>query len=264
MLCSWSYFVVADHGTRSNQIRIQGSQERIQSSQVRVESGQDRLEESQARIESQIREILASRKRQATPLLSNSLDASSPEGRQTWMNLGRTLRKEGITPGMIEKNQSLLVRALKDTLGRAAPLTESIDESYKTAREYHISPQQDSTPLLGSAPPSVATFSFEFLQRHKTNPNPIDHDENIASGISSLMEGMSGNDSQSQDLENDFAETDELTDAEAAAMMFALEGQPAPTRNLSESEVVCPAGNLNDAQFHYDVEYLCKVARRFY
>jgi len=85
-------------------------------------SAQERLEESQSRIEVQLKAILGSQRRQGTPFMRNSLDASSPEGHQTWMNLGRTLREEGITPRMIKKNQNLLIRAMKDTLcNKASP-----------------------------------------------------------------------------------------------------------------------------------------------
>jgi len=115
------YHVVADHSTRSNQDRIQDSQQRTECSQKQMTSAQERLEESQSRIEVQLKEILGSR-RQGIPFMRNSLDASSPEGHQTWMNLGRTLREEGITPRMIKKNQNLLIRAMKDTLcNKASP-----------------------------------------------------------------------------------------------------------------------------------------------
>ena len=223
-----------------------------------MESAQDRLEESQARIEAQLREILASRERQGTPLLSSSLDASSPEGRQTWVNLGRTLRKEGITPAMIGKNQSLLVRAIKDTLGRATSLADSFDQSFKTAHEYQSFSQRDPASLLGSAPPSVATFSTEFLQRHATITNPLDHDENIASGMNSLLEGMSGDDVLAHGLENDFTEADELTDADVATMMHNLEDLPSVLPQIHpESENICDARCSDNAPHHCNICYYC-------
>ena len=216
-LLSSSCMATANDSARSNQRRIRDSQERAESSQRRVETAQGRLEESQVRIESQLREILGSRERQGTPLLSSSLDASSPEGRQTWMSLGRDLRKEGITPGMIQKNQSLLIRAMKSTLNKATSLTGSIDESYKTAHEYQSFSQRYSAPILGSAPPSVAKFPSEFLQRQA--PDSLDHEENIASGIDFLLEGMSGDNFTALDPGNDFTETNELTDAEVTQFM---------------------------------------------
>lgn len=210
-------------------------------------SAQERLEESQARIEIQLKEVLGSQQRQGTPLLSNSLDASSPEGHQTWMNLGRTLQEEGITPGMIKKNQNLLIRAMKDTLYREATLSDSFNESYQTAFEYHVTGPDDeasrasnsqnvnrlslqpyssprgSVQMLGSAPPSVATFSSEFLQRHVSSTDPLDQVENIAIGMNSLLQGMNGDKVEAHDY-NDFIQAEELTDDDVIAMTQDVEG----------------------------------------
>jgi hypothetical protein len=168
------------------------------------------------------------------------------------MNLGRTLREEGITPRMIKKNQNLLIRAMKDTLCNKASPSGSLNESYQTAFEYHVtSPDDealsasvnqtegrllsqpytsphDSVSLFGSAPPSVATFSSEFLQRHVSSTGPLDHDQNIASGIKSLLQGMNGGNVEAHDY-NDFIEAEELTDADVITMTQNIEGGDAIT-----------------------------------
>ena len=112
--------------SRSFQIDDRDILESLQQSQTRacqylennqnfVESATERLEQSQARIEAQITALLESQQRDHGSAKSYSLDASSPEGRQTWMNLGRLLRAQGITPAMIEENRELLVRAMRFT-----------------------------------------------------------------------------------------------------------------------------------------------------
>lgn len=111
------------------------SQGRVVSSLAQVEQSQQCLEESQTRIEAHLTQILATQK-QKTPNIAHSLDASSPEGRQIWMNLGRLLRIEGITPDMIEKNKSLLINAMKTTLMEDPSVLGSFADSYRTAPEY--------------------------------------------------------------------------------------------------------------------------------
>ena len=163
------------------------------------------------------------------------------------MNLGRILRREGITPAMIEDNQNLLIKAMKDTLGRDAALAESVGDSYRTAFEYRITgsieqasnpsyiprrdpfsirPQSASQPgsaqLLSSGLPSAATFSPEFLQRHTTSIDALDAEENVVDGMNSLLEGMNGD----HDLGNDFIEAEELTDADVTKMMHDAEDFP--------------------------------------
>ena len=92
------------------------------------------LQESQIRIENQLQQILEVQSRHSNPVLSGSLDVSSPEGRQTWMELGRLLREEGITPNIISKNKGLLIQAMKKSIKN---LSDSPDAaSYKTALEY--------------------------------------------------------------------------------------------------------------------------------
>ena len=92
-------------------------------------SATERLEQSQARMESKIAALLESQQRDHDRPKSYSLDASSPEGRKTWMDLGRLLRAEGITPAMIEENRELLVRAMKTSLEEGV----SPAQSYRTA-----------------------------------------------------------------------------------------------------------------------------------
>ena len=148
---------------------------------------------------------------------------------------------------MIEENQNLLIRAMKDTLGRDAALAESAGDSYQTAFEYRITgsieeaPNPSSVPyrnpfsirpqsalqpgsaqLLSSALPSAATLSPEFLQRHTTSIDALDAEENVVDGINSLLEGMNGD----GDLGNDFIEAEELTDADVTKMMHDAEDFP--------------------------------------
>lgn len=217
---------------RSEQSSIQDSQTRLETShaqlrdvlteshsnigtsQTQIKSATERLEESQAQIIMQLQEIIAAQQQQPIPALSHSLDASSPEGRQTWMNLGRVLRAEGITPAMIEENHDLLVSAMKTQLS----LDVVADESYRTAPEYpgdrpvdlgagssmslfasfNSNPYREtcSIPILGSAPPSVAAFPAEFLRRQGASAGTLDHKENVEHGMESLLQGMGMDESQ--------------------------------------------------------------------
>ena len=179
---------------------------------LQFESLSDRLETSQSRIEAQLQAILTNQQRTRTPILSQSLDASSPEGRQTWMELGRLLRDEGITPAMIRDNRELLVNAMKSTLK-----AESVPESYVTAPEYHLNSyplsvtesrnlsHQDfasafsSISLLGSAPPRSAGFTDAFLERQSSAPGSLNKKQNVDNGMQSLLRGMNGEDSKVQD-----------------------------------------------------------------
>lgn len=179
------------------------------SSQIRLEAVSERLESGQTRIEEQLRAILASQHRSETPAVSHSLDASSPEGRETWMNLGRLLRMEGTTPMMIKENRDVLVKAMKSTL--QSDHSSGILESYHTAFESFPdnevgfgtsqtdhkhsnntqSSKHSSINLLGSAPPLGATFADELLARHKDRVEPLDNRDNVKDGMQSLLQGMS-------------------------------------------------------------------------
>lgn len=167
----------------------------------------DRVEQSQARIEDMLQQILAPQRR-PSPILSQSLDASSPEGRETWMNLGRLLRTEGITPQMIRENRDTLIMSMKTTLRKEE--LSSTHDSYHTAfeslpaRSVHPADADDGTRslneyphsqlppmhILGSAPPSRATFTDEFLARHKGPGELLDKQENIDDGVQSLLAAM--------------------------------------------------------------------------
>lgn len=177
--------------------------ERLEQSQASVELATERLERSQARIEAQIGALLESQQQNPSRTQSYSLDASSPEGRQTWMDLGRLLRAEGITPAMIEQNRELLVRAMKSSLEegfspaqsyRTAP--QSFEDDYD--RMGNAQPQQPmanssnsaSISLLGSAPVLGATFSKAFLERHNGAARSLDKEQNVQEGMKSLLKGM--------------------------------------------------------------------------
>lgn len=252
-----------DYETRSNQRSIQNSLNRTEAFQIRNESllmhrpdgplnhdllrrwevSQSKLEssqlsiaDSQARIERRLEHILA---KDGGPVVSHSLDASSPEGRQTWMNLGRLLRKEGITPSQVEKNKDALIRAMKATLDKDGSRAESLSESYQTAPEYHKSMssinnslqpcnvgspipsrshpsirKDDLSQLLGSAPPRTATFSPQFLKRNEDIFFNFERDQNIEVGMSNLREGMLADPFDEID-NDDFSVTEELSDFEA-------------------------------------------------
>ncbi len=228
----------ADQSTLSNdQVDMLDSQARseaaygrleedLKSSRVRSESTAIRLEQGQARMEAQLQHILASQQRKPTPILSQSLDASSPKGRRTWMDLGRLLRAEGITPAMIDQNRELLVKAMKTSLEEADSLSESFSESYRTAPEWHDCQSPDgfrysirpppnpslasntynsyssSTMLLSSAPPSKAAFSDAFLDKYSSRSNPLDQNQNVAIGMESLLSGMDAEDLQDIDIDD--------------------------------------------------------------
>lgn len=166
-------------------------------------SATERLEQSQARMESKIAALLESQQRDHDRPKSYSLDASSPEGRKTWMDLGRLLRAEGITPAMIEENRELLVRAMKTSLEEGV----SPAQSYRTApqsfendydcmsiaepRKSMAGPSASaSISLLGSAPVLGATFSRAFLERHNGAARSLDKEQNIQDGMKSLLKGM--------------------------------------------------------------------------
>ena len=177
--------------------------ERLEQGQASVESATERLEQSQARIEAQIGALLESQQRNHSRPQSYSLYASSPEGRQTWMGLGRLLRAEGITPAMIEQNRGLLVRAMKTSLEegfspaqsyRTAP--QSLEDDYdhmgntQSRQSMAKSSTSASTSLLGSAPVLGATFSRAFLERHNGAARSLDKEQNVQEGIKSLLKGM--------------------------------------------------------------------------
>lgn len=240
--------------SRSRQNGIQASQERIEECigeshdllvksstdhVIQLESLSDRLEASQSRIEAQLQTILANQQRSKAPILSHSLDASSPEGRQTWMEIGRLLRDEGITPAMIQQNRELLVNVMKTALKNETNLAESIPQSYATAPEYPIDnsttlsvTQPSNAPqtglpfilspmsLLGSAPPRGAGFTDAFLQRQNSAANSLDQQQNVEGGIDYLLRGINREES-SEEYEQDNIDYLELEDeAEGVPMPY--------------------------------------------
>ena len=99
---------------------------------TRFGTSQARIESQQTPIESKIQAILTSQqKSKNSPITSRSLDASSPEGRQTW-KLGTMSKSESITSAIIQKNGGLLVNAMKETFKDKNVSAESISESYVT------------------------------------------------------------------------------------------------------------------------------------
>ena len=208
---------------RSNQRKNQESQERIEkrvvdSHDLLAESLTDnglllgsiseRLDTSQAHIESQLQAVLANQQRSKTPILSQILNASSPEGRQTWMELGRLLRDEGITPALIQSNRGLLIDTMKKTLRNETLLPESASESYATAPEHHAdsitlssgsrqrdlylghSPILSPMSVLGSTPPRSSGFTDAFLARQRGAASSLDENQNVNDGMQSLLQGM--------------------------------------------------------------------------
>ena len=196
---------------------------------LQFESLSGRLETSQSRIEAQLQAILTNQQRTRTPILSHSLDASSPEGRQTWMELGRLLRDEGITPAMIRENRELLVNAMKSTLK-----AESAPQSYATAPEYNLNSCQSSvtkqrnvssldapsafssTSLLSSGPTRIAGFTDAFLERQSNVPSSLSEKQNVDNGMQSLLQGMNGEDDSEpeSDDEMDNIELEDVDDEE--------------------------------------------------
>lgn len=179
---------------------------------LQLDSISDHLNTSQARIESQLQTILANQQRSKSPIMSQSLDASSPEGRQTWMELGRLLRDEGITPAMVQENRGLLIDAMKTTLKNKTFWAESIPQSYATAPEYQANNNGTSSvsqprtvshleqpvsypmSLLGSAPPRSSGFTDAFLERQNGSASALDQSQNIDDGMQSLLQGMDHDD----------------------------------------------------------------------
>lgn len=180
---------------------LEDTHKSMKKSQIRLEAASERIERSHEIMERQLQGILASQQRQENPILSQSLDASSPEGRETWMNLGRLLRAEGITPAKIKQNPEILVKAMKTTLQDDEP--SDTPQSYYTAYESlpnrhptftNLSSSrsfvQASVSLLGSAPPRSSIFTNEFLERHNGRARSLDQDANVKDGLQSLLQGM--------------------------------------------------------------------------
>ncbi|KAL6717058.1 hypothetical protein ACLMJK_004972 [Lecanora helva] len=193
----------------ASQNRLETYHEDVENSQARLEAASERIEKTQNRMEQQLQAILASKSRHQTPIMGRSLNASSPEGRETWMNLGRLLRAEGITPDLIKKNRDILIRTMKSTIQES--VQSGTPESYRTAfesptvngrgmnsgsslsREWTGRGEPSlgfpTNELLGSAPPRGATFTEEFLRRQTGDEAPLDKSENVKEGMECLLLG---------------------------------------------------------------------------
>lgn len=184
--------------------KIAESQACIEQSNAQNTVSTSVLQDSQSRIENQLQEILNTQHRHSQHLLSGSLNTSSPEGRKTWYELGHLLREEGITPEVIAKNKSILIKSMKQTLDDLAISLQ--DSTFRTALEYQSFPSlaiqpfvpvrapDDSMSLYGSAPilgseiaaASSASFSLESSQHDLKNA------ENVQDGIEVLLDSLSG------------------------------------------------------------------------
>ena len=188
--------------------RTAGPQQYIDSSHLRLVKPLQCVEASQLRIEQQLQNVLSAQRRRQSPISSRSLDNSSPEGRETWMNLGRLMRDEGITPAMINDNRDVLIKAMKSVLreGIASNQSESYHTAFESISRSHNGPIplrqglsgtsstsssrrtyytcQTSAPLLG------ATFTEDFLARHKEPSDCLDQPENVEEGMRTLLFGM--------------------------------------------------------------------------
>ena len=207
-----------------------------------------RIEESQSRWEDQLQQILAVRR--ATPLLSHSLDASSPEGRQTWMELGRLLREEGITPSAIKENREKLIAAMKNALA------ESFPESFHTVKEYFsatgsiATPPLDSVTSLGFGPPSPqngAMFPLSFLERHPSDESSLDRHSNVVTGMDSLMLGMENYDNESSDFEDQEPDLEDLA-LDLSEPEDCCQTRPQPQPPVLELEVSESRSHLTQHQ----------------
>ena len=198
-----------------------------------MESSQRRIEESQSRLELQLQEVLTSQQRRGTPLLSQSLDASSPAGRQTWMELGRLLRDEGITPDVIQKNKMKFIAAMKQAVA------ESVPESFHTASESfsvknNVASLQShaiSSLSFGTAPPSCTGFPDSFLERDEKIEKSLDAEENITNGMDNLMLGMDQSILANHHLEK-YDSDDELGD-----LSHELAGQELAGQELEDNSL---------------------------
>ena len=115
------------------------------------------------------------------------------------MELGRLLRDEGISPGVIRDNNGLLILTMKKALEENIALSEA--SSFRTALEFQSpssirasrrnEPQADvSLSLLGSAPAKNESL-FDRSMASQTRPvSFLDRNGNVNEGMQSLIEGM--------------------------------------------------------------------------
>lgn len=171
------------------------------------------------------------------------------------MNLGRLLRTEGITPQIIKENRELLIKSMKITLENKG--LSSGTSSYHTAFESISARSTNSTisetallnsgassrskvsskQILGSALPSRATFTDEFLARHRGPEGLLDMRDNIDDGLQTLLAGMGAD----QDAtETDSYDQDDLINFEGSS---DLQSQTPAIRLQQPSSLV---GQRND------------------
>ena len=225
-------------------------------------------------MEAQLQQILASQQKEGRSIGSQSLDASSPEGRQTWMNLGRLLREEGITPAMIRENRHILISAMKTSLERQPSLAESVEQSYRTAREYGeysheeylgsstrsptsantgdtLDPSLTSTSLLSSAPRQGASFPDVFLERHGGLTTSLNQRENVETGMKSLLRGMNADrylGEITEDADMGLEEAARLSDAS----LKTKSEQPAPSTGKAATTGAEPRIKGTIVDYYFD------------
>ncbi|KAG8528266.1 uncharacterized protein KY384_007183 [Bacidia gigantensis] len=170
-------------------------------------------------MEQQLQDILASLNQDQSLILSQSLDASSPEGRDTWMMLGKRLKVEGITSKQIQKHSIELVNAIKTTIGQL-----SSPESYETAPEYfgrsHEMPHSVTTSVpdgsiasFGSGPQRGALFPSQLTANVDFRSKDWTAESNIQCGVTSLLRGLESRDTEDTDpLSLDTSKTTDVGD----------------------------------------------------
>ena len=172
---------------------------RQSTSMEHLEKASDRIEQSQHRLEQQMQEILFAQQHYRPPIVCKSLNASSPDGRLTWMELGRLMRDEGISPEQIRKHPSELVSAMKATLAKLSQASVST-ASFCTAREGSFGSMDGvldpscktftSTCMLSSKPRAGSLFPDYLSDEQHQADSVWEDDDNIDRGISSLLKGM--------------------------------------------------------------------------
>ena len=170
------------------------------------------LIQSQSTMQQQLQEIIASNRRRSSPFIAQSLDASSPEGRETWMMLGRLLRDEGITPSQIRAHRGELVTAMKATMAAFSQASNSPSSFYTAAETDYVSLDDtigdatcngDQIAVLSSKPREGSYFPSSLTDVARSVPGAWEEVGNIHIGVSSLLEGMEISDEVSEERDYD-------------------------------------------------------------
>ena len=157
------------------------------------------LIKSQSQMQQQLQEVLASDRRRSSPIVTHSLDASSPEGRETWMMLGRLLREEGITPSQIKAHREDLINAMKATMAAFSQASNSPSSFYTAAETMYVTLNDNisgttctegQNAILSSKPREGSYFPSSLTDGARRVPGAWEEDGNIDIGVSSLLEGM--------------------------------------------------------------------------